>query len=461
MVQFDFNNDIKHIHFIGIGGISMSAIAEVLLNLGYTISGSDMSPSKIVDKLRTKGITVQIGHSENNISDCDLIVYTAAIKNNNPELLKAKSLNIPIVDRAQMLGLLMKSFSESVAVAGTHGKTTTTSMISLILEHSKFEPTIMIGGELDEIGGNVKIGGTDYFVTEACEYVESFLKFFPTMGIILNIDEDHLDYFKDINHIIQSFTKFAKLIPKNGYLIAFNDDENIRPLLSTLDCNIITYGDNSDSDFQARNISYNEKGYPTFDVYYKEDRIGKFNLSVLGKHNINNALAAIACCYTLKVPMNNIINSLNAFKGTHRRFDIIGEVNDITVVDDYAHHPTEIKATLEATSKYPHNRVWCVFQSHTYTRTKALFKDFASSFDKADKIIITDIYAAREKDTGEVSPKDLSKEICKYNKDSQYISDFNEIAKYIKDNIEPGDVVLTMGAGDVYKVGEILLDLLK
>ncbi len=462
MIQFDLDkHSTKHIHFIGIGGISMSAIAEVLLDLGYIISGSDMNNSKIVEKLKCKGASVQIGHHEDNILDCDLVVYTAAIQEDNPEFLKAKSLNIPIIDRAEMLGLLMKEFSNSISVSGTHGKTTTTSMISLILEYSQFNPTIMVGGELDEIGGNVKIGGREYFITEACEYVESFLRFFPTMGIILNIDADHLDYFKDLNHIIQSFTKFAQLIPKEGTLIAFNDDENVRTIFPSVECNIVTYGKDKSSDFQAHNISYNEKGYPSFDCYYKQKNIGSFQLSIPGDHNIYNALAAISCCYLLGVSKENIIKNLNLFKGTHRRFDIIGEINNITIVDDYAHHPTEVKATLEAASRYPHNRLWCVFQPHTYTRTKMLFNDFSSSFTKADKIIVTDIYAAREKDKGEIHSKDLAREIAHYNDDIRYMSNFNEIAEYINENADPGDLILTMGAGDVYKVGEILLELNK
>lgn len=461
MNHFDFTHDIKHIHFIGIGGISMSAIAEVLLNLGYTITGSDMNHSKIIDKLKKKGMLIKIGHHENNINDCDLIVYTAAIDWNNPELAKARSLNIPMVDRATMLGLLMKKFENSIAVSGTHGKTTTTSMISLVLEYAFFNPTIMVGGELDEIGGNVKIGGNEYFVTEACEYVESFLKFFPTMGVILNIDEDHLDYFKDINHIIMSFTKFAQLIPREGYLIGFNEDVNIKSLLPKVQCNVFTYGKNDDSDFQARNISYDEMGYPAFDLYHKNKDLGKFQLSIPGDHNINNALAAIACCFILGVPVDRIKTGLNRFRGTHRRFDIIGKTKDITIVDDYAHHPTEVKATLGAASKYPHNKIWCIFQPHTYTRTKALLKDFGSSFDMADKVIVTDIYAAREKDTGEIHSRDLAKEISQHREDVTYISDFHEIAQYINANAKFGDLVLTMGAGDVYRIGEIIIELNK
>jgi len=462
MIQFDFDkHDIHHVHFIGIGGISMSAIAEVLINLGYTVSGSDMKASKITDKLIRKGALIKIGHHADHLPECDLVVYTAAIQQSNPELVKAKDLGIPVIDRAEMLGLLMKKFNNSVAVSGTHGKTTTTSMISLILEYSHYNPTIMVGGELDEIGGNVKIGGQDYFVTEACEYVESFLKFFPTVGVILNIDADHLDFFKDMNHIIQSFTKFAQLLPKNGSLIANNDDENVKKIFPKVQCNIITYGKNVDSDYQAHNITYNEQGFPSFDATYNSQHLGRFQLSIPGNHNIYNSLAAIACCNLVGVPVEKILLNLSRFKGTHRRFDILGKVNQITIVDDYAHHPTEVKATLEAAARYPHNRLWCIFQPHTYTRTKALLQDFASSFNHADSVIVTDIYAAREKNTGEIHSKDLALAISHHHKDAHYMDSFENTAEYIRNHIQPGDLVLTMGAGDIYKVGEMLLNTLK
>ncbi|QXM07218.1 UDP-N-acetylmuramate--L-alanine ligase [Crassaminicella indica] len=459
MVDFDLDkHDVNHIYFIGIGGISMSAIAEVLLTFGYEVSGSDMKASSITEKLSKKGAKIYIGHNAHNLPSCDLVVYTAAIKSDNPELVKAKKKNIPIVSRAEILGLLMKKFKKSIAVSGTHGKTTTTSMISIILEYSDFDPTILIGGELDQIGGNVKVGNREYFVTEACEYVGSFLKFFPSIGIILNIDKDHLDYFKDIDHIVDTFTAFARLIPKSGLLIAFKDDPNVEKVLSSVDCPIITYGSDASCDYWTENIHFNENGFADFDVFHKNSFLGSFSLNIPGKHNVNNALAAIACCHSLGVPIEKIIKNLKNFHGTHRRFDILGKLGDITIVDDYAHHPTEIKATLKAAAKVPHNKLWCIFQPHTYTRTKALLNDFANSFDQADKIIIADIYAAREKDTGEIHSKDLVKKIKSYNKNVIYMDNFEKIVAYVKDKAQPKDLVLTMGAGDIYKVGQMLLN---
>ncbi|TCO71375.1 UDP-N-acetylmuramate--L-alanine ligase [Marinisporobacter balticus] len=459
MIDFDLDkHDINHVHFIGIGGISMSGIAEVLLTFDYNISGSDMNASKITEKLMKKGAHISIGHHEDNLNHCDLVVYTAAVKEDNPELIKAHKLNIPIISRAEMLGLLMKKFKTSIAVSGTHGKTTTTSMVSIILEFSNFNPTILVGGELDQIGGNVKVGGRDYFVTEACEYVGSFLKFFPQMGIILNIDEDHLDYFKDLDHIIKTFEAFAKLIPQNGSLIAFKDDPHIEKILQNINCNVITYGSNNGCEYWCNNIKFDSLGHPSFDVFHKDLHLGNFQLNVPGKHNVYNALAAIVCCRTLGVPIEKIVKNLKSFHGTHRRFDLMGTFDEITIVDDYAHHPTEIKATLEAASQVPHNHLWCIFQPHTYTRTKALLNDFASSFGGADKIIITDIYAAREKDTGEIHSLDLVQEMQSLHENVTYIDNFEKIATYIKENAQPKDLILTMGAGDIYKVGKMLLD---
>lgn len=458
MINFNLDKHaIKHIHFIGIGGISMSAIAEVLLNFDYQVSGSDMKSSQITEKLVSKGANISIGHNENNLTSCDLVVYTAAVKMDNPELIKARALNIPIISRAEMLGLLMKDFKNSIAVSGTHGKTTTTSMISLILEFSDFNPTILVGGELDEIGGNVKVGSRDYFVTEACEYVGSFLKFFPNIGVILNVEEDHLDYFKDLDHIIDTFTQFANLIPTDGFLLAYNDDENIQKILPKVDCNLITFGSKKDSTYRYDHLNFDNGGFPQFDVFHKDVHLGHFTLNVPGIHNVINSLAAIACCHALGVPTSKIATKLSSFKGTHRRFDLLGSVNDFTVVDDYAHHPTEIKATLQAASKLPHNKIWCIFQPHTYTRTKSLLKEFASSFDDADQVIIADIYAAREKDTGEIHATDLVDEIKSNNKNALYMNDFEKITTYIKEHAKPKDLILTMGAGDIYEVGKMLL----
>lgn len=461
MVTFDINqNRNQHIHLIGIGGISMSAIAELLIKNGFRVSGSDMNDSKILNKLRSYGAEIFIGHKSENIQNPDLVVYTAAIREDNCERIKAKQLNITEIDRAEMLGLIMKNYKKSIAVAGSHGKTTATSLISLILEYANLDPTIFVGGELDEIGGNIKIGKSEHFITEACEYVESFLKFFPFIGIILNIDEDHLDYFKDIYHIKDAFKKFIDLIPEEGYLIANEDDENIREIIDRPRCNLITYGIDSKSNFTAKNIVFNEEGYPTFNVYFNDDNMGSFQLNVPGKHNVYNALASIATAHILGVSPSEIAKHITKFQGIHRRFDILGEVKGCKIIDDYAHHPAEIKATLEAAKNYPHNEIWAVFQPHTYTRTKALLDDFASSFNDADHIIITDIYAAREVDTGEINSEVLVNKIKEYNPISNilYMKDFESISDYIYSNMKEGDIVLTMGAGDVYRIGQRIMD---
>lgn len=461
LIGFDIREKGKqHIHLIGIGGISMSAIAELLMKNGYRVSGSDMKDSKILARLRAYGAEIFIGHQGSNIKNPDLVVYTAAIREDNCERVRARELNIRQIDRAEMLGLIMKNYKKSIAVAGSHGKTTATSLISLILEYAGLDPTILVGGELNEIGGNIKIGQGDHFITEACEYVESFLKFFPFLGVILNIDEDHLDYFRDIDHIKEAFRKFIDLIPEEGFLIANNDDGYVREIIDNLNCKLLTYGIDNESNFLASNIVFDREGYPSFDVAFNGDPIGTFELRVPGRHNVYNALASIATAYSLGVSPLEIARHIKKFKGIHRRFDILGQVKACRIIDDYAHHPAEIVATLEAAKNYPHNRIWAVFQPHTYTRTKALLDDFAASFTQADYVIITDIYAAREPDTGEVSSQALVERIKAYNSRSQvsYMEDFEMIAKFIYNNMEEGDMVLTMGAGDVYRIGQMIFD---
>jgi len=448
----------KHVHFIGIGGISMSGLAEILLKLGFNVSGSDMRSSNITSKLENKGIKIYTGHSEENIGDADLVVYTAAVKSDNPELMKARDLGIPTLERATLLGEIMKKYPFSIAVSGTHGKTTTTSMISLIMLKSALDPTIHIGGELDAIGGNTRIGGNDYFVAEACEYVESFLKFHPYLAVVLNIEADHLDYFKDIEHIKNSFLKFIHLIPENGYVVACVDDENISSLLKSVHCNIITYGLNSkDATWRAEDISFNENGCASFTVLKNNEKITHIELNVPGVHNISNSLAAIAACHALGCSIEGIKKGLESYIGIHRRFELKGIEDNIKVVDDYAHHPSEIKATLKAARGGNYPRIWTVFQPHTYTRTKLLLDEFSEAFKDADKVIIADIYSAREKDTGEIHSSTLAEKIRANGQDAIYLPDFEGIVEYLKENASSGDLILTMGAGDIYRVGEMFL----
>jgi UDP-N-acetylmuramate--alanine ligase len=351
----------------------------------------------------------------------------------------------------------MKKYKYGIAVSGSHGKTTTTSLISVIFNGMGYDPTVLVGGEVDVIGGNVRVGNSEYFVTEACEYTDSFLKFYPYIAVILNVDSDHLDYFKNIDNIKQSFRQFASLVPPDGYVVACKDDANTMYVVNGLNKNIVTYGIYKDSDWKAKNIGFDDKGCAIFDVYYKEEYMGNFKLSIPGKHNVYNALAALAVSHLVGIDIKKASHYLTEFKGIHRRFEIKGIVDGITIVDDYAHHPAEIKATLEAAKNYPHKRIICIFQPHTYSRTKALLNEFAESFDNADKIIIADIYAAREKDTGIVSSKDLVELISQKGKDVLYLKDFDSIMEYLNKNAKAGDLVLTIGAGNIYEVGEMFL----
>lgn len=458
-MSFDFIRDKnKKVHFIGIGGISMSGLAEILMKNNYKVSGSDMNSSHITNKLKEKGVEIYIGHNGDNIKTADLVVYTAAISPENPEYIKAKELNIPLMDRAEFLGQIMKGHKYNVAVSGTHGKTTTTSMLAHIILKEDVDPTILVGGELDAIGGNVLAGNSDYFITEACEYKSSFLKFFPYIGTILNIDADHLDYYKDINHIKDTFIKFINIIPKEGYLVANVEDENVKTILHNHDynCSILTYGINSGM-LKAKDISYNELGCATFDVYKEDHKLFQINLNVPGKHNVLNALASIGTALILDFSENSITCGLSSFKGTHRRFELKGTKNGVTVIDDYAHHPTEIKATLSAAKNYPHNKIYCVFQPHTYSRTLSLFEDFSDAFYDMDNLILADIYAAREKDTGVISSNMLGDRIREKNVNCINLHSFDEIVEHLKTNLKEGDILITMGAGDVVKIGEMYL----
>ena len=450
----------KKIHCIGIGGIGLSAIAEILLSRGYEVSGSDMKESAETARLARKGARVFIGPRAENADEADLLVFSAAVAQDNPEMKRAEERGIPILSRAQMLGLLMQEYENSIAVSGTHGKTTTTSMVSLILDRAKLEPTILVGGNLAEIGGNVKVGHSRYFITEACEYMDSFLSLKPKIEIILNIDSDHLDYFKDIDHIVSSFDKFAQLVPASGTIIAYDANPFVNQVIRDLD-NVVTFGLSENCDYYAANIQFNEEGMPAFDVCHDGQLLSRVQLAVPGEHNILNALAAFTCACALGVEPQLTKETLERYHGTQRRFDIVGTTaKGVKIVDDYAHHPTEIKATLSASENVPHNKLWCIFQPHTYTRTIALFDEFAEAFEKADKLILAEIYAAREKNIYKISSAQLAEKIKETHphKEVLFMEDFAAIADYVDDQAQPGDMVITMGAGDIYKVGEMLLE---
>lgn len=457
-MSFDFIKDKnKKVHFIGIGGISMSGLAEILLNRNFKVSGSDMKSSPITDKLLANGAEIYICQKADNIDkDIDLVVYTAAISEDNPELMKAKELSIPTITRAEFLGNIMKGHKFNVAVSGTHGKTTTTSMISHICLDANLDPTILVGGQLDAIDGNVRPGNSDYFITEACEYKGSFLRFFPYVGVILNIDADHLDYYKDINDIENAFIQFSKLIPEDGYLVCCAEDERMKNVILQSKCNVVTYGINK-GDVIAKNIVFDDKGCAYFDVYKGDTKLLSLQLNVPGKHNILNSLASICVGLSLSIPTENIIKGLQSYKGTHRRFELKGIKNGVTVIDDYAHHPTEIQATLNAAKNYPHKKIFCVFQPHTYSRTINLFKEFSEAFNDVDELVLADIYAAREKDTGVVSSAMLANKISSLGIKCSNINSFDEIVSYLEKSLQNGDLLLTVGAGDVFKVGEMYL----
>ena len=461
MTEFSLKNADKQkpIFFVGIGGISMSALAQILKNDGFTVCGSDFKESETTKKLSEDGIKVYIGHKGENIRGAGLVVYTAAVKEDNPELIEAKKQGILAIERARLLGEMMKNYRYPVAVSGTHGKTTTTSMLAHVLCGADLDPTILVGGVLPLIGGNFRDGGKDYFVTEACEYCASFLKFYPLYSIILNIEEDHLDFFKDLEDIISCFKKFIDKTPDDGAVIANFDDEEVVRAVSGLGKRVISYGAKCDkADYRAENISFLENGCAEFDVLRKGEFYFKAKLNVPGMHNVLNALSVIATADLLEVHKERIIDGILSFKGTNRRFEKKGAVNGATVIDDYAHHPTEVKATLKAARAVAKDKkVWCVFQPHTYTRTLALKEEFSKSFSDCDGLVITDIYAAREKDTGLINSKDLTDAINKNTKNAVYISEFSDVAKYFRENVSDGDLVITMGAGDVYKIGEELV----
>lgn len=449
----------KHVHMIGIGGVSMSGIAEILHHWGFKVTGSDSNYSEIIDKLVKTGIPVTIGHDFDNLATSDAVVYTAAVHPDDPEMIRARELNIPIIERCDFLGELTKSFENTIGVSGTHGKTTTTSMVSNCFLKANLDPSIQVGGFLKQLDGNYRIGNSEHFIIEACEYVESFLKFRPKAEIILNIDNDHLDYFKTFERIQEAFIKYVKLLPDDGVLVLNGDDKNCLELAKFTKATIITYGiENTNTDFVATNISFNDNGFASFDVLYQNQPFGTFHLCVAGKHNILNALACIALCHHYKISVTHLQEGLKDFTGANRRLEYKGKCKQACVYDDYAHHPTEIKATKNALYNKKFNETWVIFQPHTYSRTKNLLDDFAHALIGFDHIILTDIYAARETNTYNISSTDLATKIKDLGKECIYVSEFSKIVEYIKQHVKDNDIILTLGAGTVTNIGPMLVD---
>lgn len=459
--------NINKIHMIGIGGVSMSAMALVLKKAGYEITGSDKSENDMLDILKENDIPVFIGSNADLVKNADIVVYTSAINQHDPEFVRAKALGIPTFERAKFLGLLLKCYDTPICVAGTHGKTTTTSMLSSIFIDAGLDPNVQVGGKFKKLNDlNYRIGNSEYFILESCEYVDSFLNFPHSAATILNIDEDHLDYFSGIEDIKTSFKKFILMIPKNGILVINKDDLNCNDVIKDISDELVnrqirvfTFSlSDPTATIYAKNVSCNIKGFYSFDVFNKNT--GKsygFYLTVPGIHNVYDALAAITTSYAYGIDFEVMQKSLNEFCGAKRRFEFkksIGE--NILVYDDYAHHPTEIKATLSAATQKEHKRIIAVFQPHTYSRTKELLQDFATSFNDADLAIISDIYAAREIDDGTISSQDLVNEINKNGGNAIYVPDFETIANYLKENSLPGDIILTVGAGDITHLSDLL-----
>lgn len=452
----------KHIHFVGIGGIGMSGIAELLLNLGYTVSGSDLSSSLITDRLRDLGGTICKGHHSENIVGADVVVTSSAIDLENPEVVAAKSSHIPVIQRAEMLAELMRLKKFGIAIAGSHGKTSTTSMVSWIMAEAGLDPTIVVGGKVDCLGGNAKLGEGEFLVAEADESDGSFLKLAPVLEVVTNIDLEHLDYYRDLNHIKSTFLEFIDKIPFYGAAILCLDDENVAELLPRISKRIITYGMTAQADLHAENVHFRD-GRVHFSVYREKEHLGDIDLAPPGKHNVYNALAALCVGFELDIAFDVMARALSTFNGVQRRMQKKGEAQGVTVVDDYGHHPTEIRATLAAIKEaWPRKRLVVLFQPHRYSRTQALFKDFLTAFHQADMLVMTDIYAASEKPIEGVSTQKLLEEIGLHGqKYTHYIPQVETMAEEVLGMVQEDDLVLTLGAGNIVRVGETLVELLK
>ena len=447
----------QHIHFVGIGGIGMSGIAELLLNLNYSISGSDVKNSEILKRLRKLGAKIYIGHKKSNIKDADVVVYSSAVNLENIEVKTARGFSIPVIRRAEMLAELMR-MKYGIAVAGSHGKTTTTSLISTVLAKGGLDPTVVIGGRLNSLGSNAKLGEGEFLIAEADESDGSFTRLSPTIAVVTNIDKEHMDHYKDLNDIKEAFLEFINKVPFYGLSILCLDEQYIQELIPKVEKKYVTYGLTSQADYMAKNVSYS--GLETsFNLYIKGKEKGEMVINMPGLHSVYNALATIAVGLELDIPFKKIKEALMEFSGIQRRFEIKGEAGGVMVVDDYGHHPTEIKAVLKAAKEgFKEKRLVVVFQPHRYTRTEYLLNDFFTAFNDSDKLIITGIYSAGEKPIKGIDAKLIYEGAKKYgHKDVSYIKDLSKIVDFLTDVVEEGDLVLTLGAGNILSVGDEFL----
>ena len=440
----------RRVHLAGIGGVSMSPLAEVLHGMGLAVQGSDQSGSAAVDHLRSLGISIHVGHEASDIEGAEFVVRTAAIHDDNPEIAAARARGIPVFERAEAWGAIMRQYENALCIAGTHGKTTTTSMATHIFMDAQADPTVMIGGTLPMLHSGYRVGRGDTIILESCEYCNSFLHFFPTVAVVLNVEADHLDFFKDLDDIKRSFRRFAQLTPPDGRIVVNADDEGAMDALKGLP--LFTFGCREGADCQARDLTWHS-GRPDFDVVVDGKVYTHLSLRVAGLHNVYNALAAASAAYVLGIPSKAVRQGLEGFFGAGRRFELKGQYNGARVYDDYAHHPAELHALLEMAQSLGCERVICAFQPHTYTRTKALFDDFVRELQLADLVILTDIYAAREQNTIGISSRDLAERIP----GALYCPSLPEAAEKLRELAQPGDLIVTAGAGDIYTVGEMLL----
>ncbi len=451
---------IQKIHFVGIGGIGMSGIAEVLINLDYQVSGSDLKESDITRRLAGLGGTIAYGHRAENLTEVDVVVTSTAVNLENPEVQEAHRRKIPVIPRAEMLAELMR-MKYGIAIAGTHGKTTTTSMVATVLSHGNIDPTVVIGGRLDSIGSNAKLGQGEFLVAEADESDGSFLKLSPTIAVVTNVDEDHLDYYEDLDEIRETFVDFINKVPFYGMVVLCLDDVNLQGLIPEVKKRLVTYGLTGQADFKASDIVH-KADRTSFMVHYRDEALGRLNIRMPGKHNVLNALAAVAVGMELDMPFAAIAEGFEDFGGIGRRFEIKDEAQGIMVVDDYGHHPVEIKATLSAACSGWSRRVIAVFQPHRYSRTEALFGDFLTAFYQADHVAVMDVYAAGEKPRPEVSAEKLAGGISEHgHKSCCYTGNIEATVEHLQAILQPGDIVITLGAGNVWQVGEELIKLLK